>query len=141
MTKSLRRREFLKTLGATSVLAGVSRSLAGTPRPAAGASSSAVDPSRSLARGSATVGAPNRIQTFNYDGVSLGKSRWGNQYLRARDFYFNVSNDDILQGFRAAARLPAPGKPLGGWCEKDSATVFGQWLSGMSRMDRATGDA
>ncbi len=48
MTKSVRRREFLKTLGATGLLAGVPRSLAGAPRPAAGASSSA-DASRSLA--------------------------------------------------------------------------------------------
>jgi hypothetical protein len=60
--------------------------------------------------------------------------------LHAREFYFNVSNDDILQGFRAKAGLPAPGKPLGGWCDEDSSTVFGQWLSGMSRMYRATGD-
>jgi uncharacterized protein len=140
MTKSLRRREFLKAVAATGALAGVSRSLSGAPRPAVGAWSSAADASRPLAGGSAAVGASKKIQTFNYDGVRLGKSRWGDQYWRARDFYFNVSNDDILQGFRAAAGLPAPGKPLGGWCEKDSATVFGQWLSGMSRMYRATHD-
>ncbi len=119
MPDSLPRREFLKTMAATGVLAGVPRSLAG---------------------GWAAVTPPNKIQTFNYDGVRLGKSRWNDQYLRARDFYFNVSNDDILQGFRAAAGLPAPGKPLGGWCEKDTSVVFGQWLSGMSRMYRATGD-
>ena len=39
------------------------------------------------------------------------------------------SDDDILCGFRKDAGLPAPGKTLGGWCARDSSTVFGQWLS------------
>lgn len=82
-----------------------------------------------------------RIQPFDYQGVRLGKSRWQEQYQSARDFYFSVPDDDILQGFRAAAGLPAPGKPLGGWCLRNSSTVFGQWLSGMARMYRATGDS
>ena len=30
--------------------------------------------------------------------------------------------------------MPAPGQALGGWCEPNSNTVFGQWLSGLSRM-------
>jgi len=81
-----------------------------------------------------------RLQAFNYRGVRLRKSRWLDQYQAARDYYLNVSDDDILQGWRAAAGLPAPGKPLGGWCAKNSDTVFGQWLSGMSRMYCATGD-
>ncbi len=57
-----------------------------------------------------------------------------------RNVYLGIPDDDILHGFRAAAGLKAPGKPLGGWCGKDSSTVFGQWLSGMARMHRATGD-
>jgi DUF1680 family protein len=36
--------------------------------------------------------------------------------------------------------LRAPGKPLGGWCKEDSSSVLGQWLSGMARLYRATGD-
>jgi len=81
------------------------------------------------------------LQPFDYRGVRLHKSRWLDQYQSARDYYLGVSNDDILQGWRAAAGLPAPGKPLGGWCATNSNTVFGQWLSGMARMYRATGDA
>ena len=81
-----------------------------------------------------------KISAFDFEGVCLHASRWNDQYVHAREFYLNVSNDDILQGFRAKAGLPAPGKPLGGWCDEDSSTVFGQWLSGMSRMYRATGD-
>jgi len=82
-----------------------------------------------------------KLEAMNYRGVRLGKSRWQEQYRSARDFYLSVSEDDILQGFRAAAGLSAPGKPLGGWCRTNSSTVFGQWLSGMSRMYRATGDS
>ena len=80
------------------------------------------------------------LQPFNYRGVRLRKSRWLDQYQAGRDYYLDVSNDDILQGWRAAAGLPAPGKPLGGWCARNSDTVFGQWLSGMARMYCATGD-
>jgi uncharacterized protein len=81
-----------------------------------------------------------RLKPFDYRGVRLHKSRWLDQYQASRDYYLGVSNDDILQGWRAAAGLPAPGKPLGGWCATNSNTVFGQWLSGMARMYCATGD-
>jgi len=114
------RRDFLKGVAATGVVAGV----------AARATTLQSDIDPRLVK----------ISTFNYDGVRLRDSRWNDQYSHAREFYFNVSNDDILQGFRAKAGLPAPGKPLGGWCDEDSATVFGQWLSGMSRMYRANDD-
>jgi uncharacterized protein len=80
------------------------------------------------------------VEPFDYQGVRLRESRWQQQYQTARHFYLGISDDDILKGFRAAAGLPAPGKTLGGWCEKNSATVLGQWLSGMSRMYRASGD-
>jgi DUF1680 family protein len=95
-----------------------------------------------LAAQTARADTPSRalIEPFDYRGVRLHKSRWLDQYEGSRDYYLDVSNDDILQGWRAAAGLPAPGKPLGGWCAKNSDTVFGQWLSGMARMYCATGD-
>lgn len=82
----------------------------------------------------------NRIAAFDYDGVRLSDSRWRRQVAGAREFYLGVPNDDILHGFRQAAGLSAPGKPLGGWCRENSSTVFGQWLSGFARLYRATGD-
>lgn len=93
----------------------------------------------------ATLKAPapsNRIKLtpFDYRGVKLRASRWQQQYQAARDFYFGVSDDDILHGYRAAAGLPAPGKALGGWCARNSNTVFGQWLSGLSRLACAAND-
>jgi DUF1680 family protein len=96
---------------------------------------------RSAAANASDSSSRLRIEAFDYQGVKLRDSRWRTQVQTARDYYLNVSNDDILCGFRAAAGLPAPGRPLGGWCAKDSQTVFGQWLSGMARMYRATGDS
>ena len=87
--------------------------------------------------------APDRIklEPFDYQGVRLRESRWQKQYQAARDFYFGVSNDDILYGYRSGAGLAAPGKPLGGWCARNSNTIFGQWLSGMSRFSRTLNDS
>ena len=82
-----------------------------------------------------------KIEPFDYQGVRLRPSRWKEQSDAARDFYFGLSNDDILHGNRADAGLPAPGRVLGGWCGRNSNSVLGQWLSGMSRLYRATGDA
>jgi hypothetical protein len=80
------------------------------------------------------------LEPFDYTGVRLRPSRWQQQMRSGRDFYFSLRDEDILQGFRAAAGMRAPGRPLGGWCGENSSTVFGQWLSGMSRLSRATGD-
>jgi DUF1680 family protein len=82
-----------------------------------------------------------RIQAFDYADVRLRDSRWKRQVDGAREFYLNLSDDDILYGFRKRAGMRSSGKPLGGWCREDSATVFGQWLSGLARLYRATGDS
>lgn len=89
------------------------------------------------------MGAPpavGQLEAFDYQGVRLLESRWRDQFQGAREYYLNVRDDDILHGYRKAAGLPAPGQPLGGWCARNSDTVFGQWLSGMARIYRATGD-
>src|SRR5579862_243751 len=134
-TKKILRRDFLK---AAPAAAGV---LATVARTGASVLPSVVRATPNVTATSTRNMLPqSKIQTFDYVGVTLRDSRWKDQVQRARDYYLAVSNDDILQGFRARAGLPAPGKPLGGWCAKDSQVVFGQWLSGMSRMYRATGD-
>ncbi len=81
-----------------------------------------------------------RLEAFDYQHVRLRPSRWKDQADAARAFYAAVPDDDILHGYRKDAGLPAPGTPLGGWCGRNSHTVFGQWLSGMARLARATGD-
>ena len=80
------------------------------------------------------------LHTFEYDGVTLLPSRFQEQMARAREVYFGLPNDDILKGFRREAGLPAPGNDMRGWCARTSAGIFGQLLSGMARLSRATGD-
>jgi DUF1680 family protein len=77
---------------------------------------------------------------FNYDGVRLLPGRMLAQVNNARAVYGAIPNDDILKGFRRAAGFPAPGRGMRGWCRESSAVIFGQLLSGMVRMGRATGD-
>src|SRR5258708_4686520 len=96
------------------------------------------------AKGASPVVSPSsggtKLEPFDYRGVRLLASRWQEQFQAAREFWLQLPEDDILHGYRAAAGLPAPGKPLGGWCARNSDTVFGQWLSGMSRIYCATRD-
>jgi DUF1680 family protein len=99
----------------------------------------------------ATDGAPTRpgrptrrtlrLETFDYQGVRLLPGRWQQQYQAAREFYYGIPDDDILHGYRVQAGLPAPGRELGGWARPTTGGIFGQWLSGMAQMYRATGDA
>ncbi|HYE05194.1 MAG TPA: beta-L-arabinofuranosidase domain-containing protein [Planctomycetota bacterium] len=69
--------------------------------------------------------------------VVLGDGPLKAQYDETRAFFAALPDDDIIKGFRSAAGLPAPGTDLGGWCQRTSAVVFGQWLGGMARMGRA----
>jgi hypothetical protein len=119
MKEEIRRRDFLKIIPAAAVASA----------------NAAQAPANSSASGRGV------LQPFDYEGVRLLKSRWREQVQQARDYYFRLPDDDILKGFRAAAGLPAPGMTLGGWCEKDTSPIFGQWLSGMARLSKATNDA
>ena len=124
MSSTMQRRDFLKTAPAAAMV--FAQTANGAP---------------SQASAKTSPQPPYVLESFDYRGVRLLDSLWQRQFQAARDYYLSVSDDDILCGFRKEAGLPAPGKPLGGWCARDSSTVFGQWLSGMSRIARATDDA
>jgi uncharacterized protein len=84
------------------------------------------------------------LQAFTYGDVTLTGGPLGKQAQFARDFYLALPEDELLNGFRKRAGLPAPGKPLGGWYDPDGfagAHCFGQWISALSRMYAETGDA
>ena len=94
-----------------------------------------------------------KLQLFDYSGVKLLESRFERQYQAARELFLNIPNDNLLLGFRQRAGLPAPGTPLIGWYgghwadanhtsveDPDIFNAFGQFLSGMARMYKATND-
>jgi len=80
------------------------------------------------------------IESFNYQGVTFQSGRLRDQVNEVRHFYLTIPNDDLLKGFRSRAGLPAPGHDLGGWYSSDTFLVFGQIVSGLSRLYAASGD-
>jgi uncharacterized protein len=121
------RRSFMKRVLGASLAPAL---LGGTPI----AAHSRVD-------GDAPGGGKAVLEPFDYNAVRLLDGPLKKQYDATRDYYNHVPNDDILKGFRQRVGLPAPGRDMGGWCQRDAGEVLGQWLSGMSRMSRANGDA
>src|SRR5215472_11015989 len=82
---------------------------------------------------------PEVLQTFDYEGVRLLPGPFLTQVDQAREVYGSIPTDDILKGFRSAADLAAPGAGMRGWCSSSSAVIFGQLISGMTRLGKATG--
>jgi DUF1680 family protein len=130
MPNQLNRREFTKLAAGACCAAGF---LGTQPLPAADAS--------------------RKLELFEYSGVTLLRSRFKDQYQQARDLFFNIPNDNLLLGFRQRAGVAAPGQPLIGWYgghwandahssvqDPDIFNAFGQYVSGMARMSKATND-
>lgn len=86
--------------------------------------------------------APRQLlESFDYSGVRLLHGRFLDQYRETRDFYLELSEEYAVHGFRVLVGLRAPGRNPDGWCKSGIGLVFGQWLSGMARMAKATADA
>jgi hypothetical protein len=126
MSEGKTRRDFMKSalVGATAA-----RFLARGAK-----SAEAEDTSESLS------GPRRYLEPFNYAGVRLMDGMLRKQYLATREYFYNLPEDDILKGFRKRAGLPAPGNAAGAWGAEDLGPVFGQFLSGMARMYKVTGD-
>ncbi len=87
--------------------------------------------------------ASGKLQPFTYQDVTLTGGPMGIQAAGAKAFYLALSEDDLLNGFRKRAGLPAPGKPMGGWYDPDGfagAHPFGQYVSALARMYANTKD-
>ena len=80
------------------------------------------------------------LQSFDYEHVRLLPSRFLAQVEQARELYGRSPTTTSSRAFAAQAGLPAPGEDMKGWCKASSAVIFGQLLSGMVRLGRATGD-
>ncbi len=81
------------------------------------------------------------LERFEYSEVRLKAGDLKRQMDETCEYYLHISNDDLLKGFRERAGLPTHGaKNLGGWYSDDVFHVFGQFLSGLSRLYAATGN-
>jgi len=83
------------------------------------------------------------LEEFDYGAVELTAGPLKDQYDRIRAAYLALDNDRLLQVYRERAGLPAPGAPMGGWYGRDGFVPghsLGQYISGLARFGRATGD-
>lgn len=75
-----------------------------------------------------------KLESFDYNGVSLKAGLHKKQFNLIKDFYYNLSNDVLLYNFRKRAGMKAPSNSLGGWCSMDFCDILGQLLSAFSKM-------
>jgi uncharacterized protein len=83
------------------------------------------------------------LQAFTYHDVTLTGGPMADQAKFAREFYLAIPSDNLLNGFRLRAGLPAPGQPMGGWYDPNNfagGCAFGQYLSALARTYANTGD-
>lgn len=85
----------------------------------------------------------NRFAEFDYGQVRLTGGPLKAQYDRLCASYLGLDNDRLLKVYRERAGLPAPGEPMGGWYGRDGFVPghsLGQYISGLARMGKTTGD-
>lgn len=83
------------------------------------------------------------LQELPYGAVQLTGGPLKAQYDRVHASYLALDNDRLLKVYRERAGLPAPGKPMGGWYGPKGFVPghsLGQYISGLARIGRTTGD-
>jgi len=86
---------------------------------------------------------PTHLNEFDYGQVQLTGGLLKQQYDRVLASYLALDKDRLLKVYRERAGLPAPGAAMGGWYDADGFVpghTLGQYISGLARMGRATGD-
>lgn len=83
------------------------------------------------------------LEEFPFGDVELTGGPLKEQYDRIHASYLALSNDRLLRVYRLRAGLPAPGEPMGGWYGPNGFVPghsLGQYISGIARIGRTTGD-
>lgn len=83
------------------------------------------------------------LAEFDYGAVQLTGGPLKRQYDRVHASYLALDNDRLLKVYRERAGLPAPGAAMGGWYGHDGFVPghsLGQYISGLARLGKATGD-
>jgi DUF1680 family protein len=99
-----------------------------------------------LAGGSlrANADAPSTLLAeFDYGAVQLTGGPLKQQYDRVHASYLALDNDRLLRVYRQRAGLPVPGAPMGGWYGHNGFVPghsLGQYISGLARLGKTTGD-
>lgn len=87
--------------------------------------------------------AAGRLEEFEYGAVQLKGGPLKEQYDRIHASYLALDNDRLLKVYRQRAGLPAPGAAMGGWYDADGFVpghTLGQYISGLARIGKTTGD-
>ena len=132
MSAQTSRRAFLRTAAAVTV--------AGAVRPgfqSAYARESAVQRERTRLHGV-------QLRDFDYGSVELTGGPLKAQYDFIHGHYLGLDNDRLLRVYRQHAGLTAPGLDMGGWYGEGGfipGHSLGQYISGLARLGRSTGDA
>ncbi|HTV40915.1 MAG TPA: beta-L-arabinofuranosidase domain-containing protein [Candidatus Sulfotelmatobacter sp.] len=98
-----------------------------------------------LLLGGASKTSPSRVRlsAFTYHDVTLTGGPMAAQAQFSREFFLEVPDDNLLNGFRIRAGLPAPGRPMGGWYDPNNfagGCALGQYISALARTYANTGD-
>ncbi|HUN72061.1 MAG TPA: beta-L-arabinofuranosidase domain-containing protein [Steroidobacteraceae bacterium] len=121
MSRRTSRRAFLRAAAAVAAAGAIAPDLRAAPRVAG-----------------------QRLWDFDYGSVALTGGPLAAQYGFIHAHYLGLDNDRLLRVYRQHAGLPAPGLDMGGWYGEDGfipGHSFGQYVSGLARLGRSTGDA
>ncbi|MDE2260913.1 MAG: glycoside hydrolase family 127 protein [Gammaproteobacteria bacterium] len=97
-----------------------------------------------MARRGQTPLAGARLRDFAYGSVELTGGPLKSQFDFIHAHYLALDNDRLLKVYRQHAGLAAPGLDMGGWYGEGGfipGHSLGQYISGLARLGRATGDA
>lgn len=91
----------------------------------------------------AAQAAATELREFDYKDVRLTGGPLKEQYDHIHAHYLGLDNDRLLKVYRQHAGLAAPGRDMGGWYDPDGFVPghsLGQYISGLARIGRCTGD-
>lgn len=82
----------------------------------------------------------SELASSNFLDARLTGGMFRDRLEATLEYYLGIDDEDLLWGFRDRAGRRAPGRQLHGWYGAGIYHVFGQILSGLVRLGRATED-
>jgi DUF1680 family protein len=110
----------------------------------AGAVASSIAGGIRSTRGWTEISPKDEFGEFDYGEVELTGGPLKEFYDRIHASYLALDDDRLLKVYRERAGLPAPGLEMGGWYAGNGFVPghsLGQYISGLARIGRTTGDS